>query len=170
MFTNAASVSGQPAADGVRVVGLGGAAFPSAVKLTGAARAKVTTLVMNGGECEPYLSCDDRVMRDFAADVVDGVRLMMHASGAREALVGIEDNKPEAIAAMRKAAEAFSEIKIRPVPARYPMGSEKQLILTLTGQEVPAAGRPGDGGIPRAARLPSAGHAAAYRRRTRTHP
>jgi Na+-translocating ferredoxin:NAD+ oxidoreductase subunit C len=129
------------------VVGLGGAAFPSAVKLIGASRAKVTTLVMNGGECEPYLSCDDRLMRDAAAGIVDGIRIMLHATGAQVALVGIEDNKPEAIAAMLAAASGLANIEIRPVPARYPMGSEKQLIHVLTGIEVPADGRPADIGV-----------------------
>ncbi|MCK6390980.1 MAG: electron transport complex subunit RsxC [Azonexus sp.] len=129
------------------VVGLGGAAFPSAVKLTGASRAKVTTLVMNGGECEPYLSCDDRQMRDQAAGIVDGIRIMLHATGATEALVGIEDNKPEAIAAMQAAAAGVANVRICPVPARYPMGSEKQLIHVLTGKEVPADGRAFDIGV-----------------------
>ena len=129
------------------VVGMGGAAFPSAVKLTGAARSNVNTLVMNGGECEPYLSCDDRLMRDQAAAIVDGIRIMLHATGAQVALVGIEDNKPEAIAAMRAAAAGVANIEIRPVPARYPMGSEKQLIQVLTGREVPADGRAFDIGV-----------------------
>lgn len=129
------------------VVGLGGAAFPSAVKLTGAARSKVKTLVINGGECEPYLSCDDRQMRDRAADIVDGIRIMLHATGAREALVGIEDNKPEAIAAMQAAAAGEAEVHIRPIPARYPMGSEKQLVQALTGKEVAAESRTFDMGI-----------------------
>ncbi len=129
------------------VVGLGGAAFPSAVKLLGASRAQVTTLVINGGECEPYLSCDDRLMRDAAAGIVDGIRLMLYATGAQLALVGIEDNKPEAVAAMQAAAAGFPMLRIRPVPARYPMGSEKQLIQVLTGIEVPADGRPADVGV-----------------------
>jgi electron transport complex protein RnfC len=129
------------------IVGLGGATFPSSVKLALGKRSEVKTLIVNGGECEPYLSCDDRVMRDFAADVIDGVRLMMHAMGAIEALVGIEDNKPEAILAMKKAAASFSEIKVRPVPARYPMGSDRQLIQTLTGKEVPTDCRAADVGV-----------------------
>lgn len=129
------------------VVGLGGATFPSSVKLALGKRTRIKTLIVNGGECEPYLSCDDRVMRDEAPAVIDGIRIMMHACGASEALVGIEDNKPEAIAAMRKAAEAFSEIKIRPVPARYPMGSDRQLIETLTGKEVPSDCRAADVGV-----------------------
>jgi Na+-translocating ferredoxin:NAD+ oxidoreductase subunit C len=129
------------------VVGLGGATFPSAVKFVLGKRLQVETLIVNGGECEPYLSCDDRVMRDFAPGVVDGVRLIMHAIGAKEALVGIEDNKPEAIIAMKKAAESFPEVKIRPVPARYPMGSDKQLIQTLTGRQVPADCRAAEVGV-----------------------
>lgn len=129
------------------VVGLGGATFPSSVKLALGKRTQITTLIVNGGECEPYLSCDDRVMRDFAADVIDGVRLMLHATGASEALLGIEDNKPEAIAAMRKAATPFPEIKLRPVPSRYPMGSDRQLIQTLTGKEVPSDSRAADVGV-----------------------
>ncbi|WP_079436468.1 electron transport complex subunit RsxC [Zoogloea sp. LCSB751] len=129
------------------VVGLGGATFPSAVKFALGKRLKVETLIVNGGECEPYLSSDDRIMRDFADQVVDGVRLVMHAIGAKEALVGIEDNKPEAIAAMRKAAASFSEVKICPVPTRYPMGSDKQLIQTLTGKEVPSNARAAEVGV-----------------------
>lgn len=129
------------------VVGLGGATFPAAVKLALGQRSAVTTLLMNGGECEPYLSCDDRVMRDFADDVVDGIRIMLRATGAATALVGIEDNKPEAIAAMTAAAHPFPEVEVRPLPARYPMGSERQLILMLTGREVPADARPADVGV-----------------------
>lgn len=129
------------------VVGLGGAAFPSAVKLSGAARAKVDTLLINGGECEPYLSCDDRLMRDRAAEIVDGILIMRHASGARHARIGIEDNKPEAIAAMQRAAAGIAGLEVRVLPARYPMGSEKQLIQMLTGIEVPADGRPADVGV-----------------------
>ena len=129
------------------VVGLGGATFPSSVKLALGKRSEVTTLIVNGGECEPYLSCDDRVMRDFAASVIDGVRIMMYAMSAREVLVGIEDNKPEAIAAMKRASAPFPEIKVRPVPARYPMGSDRQLIQTLTGKEVPSDCRAADVGV-----------------------
>lgn len=138
-------ISRRAAAAGV--VGLGGATFPSAVKFALGKRLAVTTLIVNGGECEPYLSSDDRIMRDHADQVVDGARLVMHAIGAREALVGIEDNKPEAIAAMRKAAAPYSEVKICPVPTRYPMGSDKQLIQTLTGKEVPSDARAAEVGV-----------------------
>lgn len=130
------------------VVGLGGAAFPAAVKLTAAARAAVTTLLINGGECEPYLSCDDRLMRDRAPAIIDGIRIMAHAAGVERVVVGIEDDKPEALAAMQAAAAAHAAlVTIAAIPARYPMGSEKQLVLTLTGAEVPAGGRPSDVGV-----------------------
>lgn len=129
------------------VVGLGGATFPAAVKFALGRRLSVRTLIVNGGECEPYLSSDDRIMRDCPAQVVDGARIIMHAIGAESALVGIEDNKPEAIAAMTRAAATYPEVKIRPVPARYPMGSDKQLIETLTGKEVPADARAAEVGV-----------------------
>jgi electron transport complex protein RnfC len=129
------------------VVGMGGATFPAAVKLALGRRVKVATLIVNGGECEPYLSCDDRLMRERAAAVVDGMRIIRHAIGAREILCGIEDNKPEALAAMRAAATGYGEVKIVAVPSRYPMGSDKQLIQTLTGKEVPADGRAADVGV-----------------------
>lgn len=128
------------------IVGLGGAAFPSVVKLKLSRNSEVRVLIMNGGECEPYLTCDDRLMRERAGEVVEGIRLIRHATGAREVLVGIEDNKPEAIAAMTAAA-VNTEVKVVTVPAMYPMGSEKQLIQVLTGQEVPAGGRAADIGV-----------------------
>jgi electron transport complex protein RnfC len=128
------------------IVGLGGAAFPAAVKLNLSRRSEVDTLIMNGGECEPYLTCDDRLMRERASQIVTGIRLIAHATGASRILVGIEDNKPEAIAAMQAAA-ASTEVQVVAVPAMYPMGSEKQLIQVLTGQEVPAGGRAADIGV-----------------------
>lgn len=129
------------------VVGLGGATFPSAIKLNLGRRSAIDTLIINGSECEPYLSCDDRLMRDEAAAIVSGIRLMLTATGAPQARVGIEDNKPEAIAAMRDAAEGYGEIRICPVPARYPMGSDRQLIVELTGREVPSDSRAADVGV-----------------------
>jgi len=128
------------------IVGLGGATFPSAVKLNLSRKSGISTLIINGGECEPYLTCDDRLMRERADAIVEGIRLIAHATGARELLVGIEDNKPEAIAAMRRAA-AGSEVQIRVVPAMYPMGWDKQMIQVLTGKEVPAEGRSAEIGV-----------------------
>ena len=111
----AADVAARVAAAGV--VGMGGATFPSSVKLNLGRRSDIDTLIINGSECEPYLSCDDRLMRDKAAEIVSGIRLMLVATGAGCAKVGIEDNKPEAIAAMGEAARGFDNITIVPVPA-----------------------------------------------------
>lgn len=129
------------------IVGLGGATFPAAPKAASGRSAAAHTLVINGGECEPYLSSDDAVMRYRAAEVVDGIGLLMHAVGASRALVGIEDNKPEAIAAMREATAVTPAIKVHVVPTRYPMGSERQLVQALTGREVPAGERPSAVGV-----------------------
>ncbi len=120
------------------IVGLGGAAFPSAVKLNLGLSGGAHTLIINGGECEPYLTCDDRLMRERAEAVIDGVRIMRHASGAEVALIGIEDNKPSAIEAMRQAAAGDDAVQVVAVPTRYPMGSEKQMVQALTGREIPA--------------------------------
>jgi electron transport complex protein RnfC len=128
------------------IVGLGGATFPAALKLNLSRNSGVQTLIMNGGECEPYLTCDDRIMRERAEQIVEGIRLIASAVAAKEVLVGIEDNKPEAIAAMQGAARG-SAVKIVAMPSMYPMGSEKQIIQVLTGKEIPAGGRPADIGV-----------------------
>ncbi len=128
------------------IVGLGGATFPSAVKLKLSRNSNVRTLIINGGECEPYITCDDRLMRERAAEIIEGVRLIRHAVGAVEVMVGIEENKPEALSAMRAAA-AGTEVKVQAVPAMYPMGWDKQMIKALTGCEVPADGRSADIGV-----------------------
>ena len=128
------------------IVGLGGATFPSAVKLNLSRKSGISTLIINGGECEPYLTCDDRLMRERADGIVEGIRLIAYAAGATEMLVGIEDNKPEAIAAMKKAAIG-TEVQIKVVPAMYPMGWDKQMIQVLTGKEVPAEGRSAEIGV-----------------------
>ena len=140
-----ADIANRVAAAGV--VGLGGATFPSSVKLNLGRRSGIDTLIINGSECEPYLSCDDRLMRDKADDIVSGIRLMLISTGAQIARVGIENNKPEAIAAMREAAAGFAAISIVPVPARYPMGSDRQLIIELSGREVPSDARAADVGV-----------------------
>jgi electron transport complex protein RnfC len=130
------------------IVGMGGAAFPSAVKLNLGRRNRIETLLINGGECEPYLTCDDRLMRERAADIVDGIRIMLRALECSRAIVGIEDNKPEAFAAMREAAAPFADaVEVALVPSLYPMGWDKQLIGYLTGKEVPADGRSADVGV-----------------------
>jgi len=129
------------------IVGLGGATFPSAVKLNMGKQYPIHTLVINGGECEPYLTCDDRLMQEQASAIVDGIRIMLHALHTQKALVAIEDNKPEAIEAMKIASNLFDSVEVITVPSRYPMGSEKQMIQTLTGMEIPAGKRSADIGI-----------------------
>jgi len=129
------------------VVGMGGAAFPAAVKLALGQRSAIDTVILNGSECEPYLSCDDRLMRENAADIIEGARLIMRATGARRVLAGIEDNKPEAIDAMKVAAHPYPEVAVVRIPSRYPMGAERQLIYTLLGVEPPAGGRAADVGV-----------------------
>jgi len=129
------------------VVGLGGAGFPSAVKLNLAGRSEpLATLMLNGAECEPWISCDDRLMRERAADIVAGLQIMAHLLEPQEVLIGIEDDKPEAIAAMT-AACAGTGYAVRPVPTRYPSGSVKQLVKLLTGKETPVDGLPVDVGV-----------------------
>lgn len=118
------------------IVGLGGASFPSHVKL--GKGAGIETLILNGGECEPWITCDDRLMRERAADILAGAVILRELIGAREMVVGIEDNKPEAIAAMQEAAAASGHgVRIVPIPSLYPAGGEKQLIRVLTGIEIP---------------------------------
>lgn len=129
------------------IVGMGGATFPSAVKLGLQKRYNLHTLVLNGAECEPFLTCDDRLMRELSHEIVDGIRIIMHALQVEKTLVAIENNKPIAQATMREAAQAFDEIIIVPVPVRYPMGSEKHLVQALTGKETPARALTADIGI-----------------------
>ncbi len=130
------------------VVGLGGAAFPTSVKVNPGADRPIHTLILNGAECEPYITCDDLLMREHAARVVAGMGILKYLVGARECLVGIEDNKPEAIAAMRTAiAAADLDARVVVIPTKYPSGGEKQLIFLLTGQEVPSHGIPAQIGI-----------------------
>jgi electron transport complex protein RnfC len=131
------------------IVGLGGAGFPSFIKLNPGARTAIETLILNGAECEPYISCDDMLMRERPLEVIKGARIMRHALQARRCLIGIEDNKPEAANAMQQALNDLGEkeIEVVVVPTRYPTGGEKQLIKVLTGREVPSQGLPIDIGM-----------------------
>jgi electron transport complex protein RnfC len=135
------------------VVGLGGAVFPTYLKLNPGKHGRLDTLVLNGAECEPFITCDDMLMRERAETVLKGAVIMREMLGAGQVLVGIEDNKPEAIAAMEVAAQAANAaagdaaIKIVAVPTRYPAGGAKQLIRVLTGIEVPHGKRSTDYGV-----------------------
>ncbi|HRD92468.1 MAG TPA: electron transport complex subunit RsxC [Accumulibacter sp.] len=130
------------------VVGLGGAVFPSHAKLTAARSVPVDELVINGAECEPYMSCDDLLMRERGEEIVRGIAIFRELLAARRVLIGIEDNKPEAVAAMRRAVQQVGEdYQVVAVPTRYPAGGAKQLIRVLTGKEVPASKRSTDLGV-----------------------
>jgi Na+-translocating ferredoxin:NAD+ oxidoreductase subunit C len=128
------------------IVGLGGAAFPSAVKLGLGRDRKLEILLINGAECEPYLTCDDRLMRERAEEIVDGARLMAHALGVGKLIIAIEANKPQAIAAMSGAAAPFA-VPVVTLPAQYPMGSERHLVQAVTGRETPAKKLTADVGV-----------------------
>ncbi|MEX5729956.1 electron transport complex protein RnfC [Rhodovulum iodosum] len=121
------------------IVGMGGATFPAAVKLNLRARYDLHTLIINGAECEPYLTCDDRLMRERAEEIADGIGIMARALGVKQVIVAIEANKPQATAAMERYHRVLGyALKIKQVPTQYPMGSEKHLVKTLTGKETPA--------------------------------
>ena len=124
------------------VVGLGGAAFPAHVKLTPPKEGTVHTLIINGCECEPYLTTDHRTMADYPERVHVGIRIMMRCLGVDRALVGIEKNKPDAIEAMRATAPTDLDVEIMPLTVKYPQGAEKMLIKALIDCEVPSGKLP----------------------------
>jgi len=129
------------------VVGLGGAVFPSDMKLR-AGKHKIKSLVLNGAECEPYITCDDLLMRERAMEIIRGAEIMRFVLDAEEVLIGIEDNKPEAIVAMQLAAAASDDkMEVIAVPTLYPGGGAKQLIRVLTGIEVAAGVRSTEKGV-----------------------
>ena len=127
------------------IAGLGGATFPTYVKA--ASKANIDVLIINAVECEPYITSDDALMREHADDIVIGCQILAHAIDAKLTLIGIEDNKPEAIAAIELACKTADNIEVRVVPTKYPSGGEKQLIQLLTNQQVPSGGIPADIGI-----------------------
>ena len=128
------------------IAGLGGAGFPTATKLKGGLRG-VNTLIINAAECEPYITADDRLMQDYAAEVLEGSRILAWVLQAERVLIGIEDNKPEAIAALKQALGGERDLQIRVIPTKYPSGGAKQLTKILTGKEVPHGGRSTDIGV-----------------------
>lgn len=128
------------------ISGLGGAGFPTAVKITARPTQKIHTLIINGTECEPYITADDLLMRERAGELVSGIDILVQLIQPDQVLIGIEDNKPEAIAAVRGACSERS-YQVRVFPTKYPSGGEKQLIQILTGVEVPSGGLPADIGI-----------------------
>ncbi|WP_446469103.1 electron transport complex subunit RsxC [Xenorhabdus stockiae] len=125
------------------IAGLGGAGFPTAAKLKGGGN-YINTLIINAAECEPYITADDRLMQEHASEIIEGIRILMHLLNPKQVLIGIEDNKPEAISALNLALQGDKSIAVRVIPTKYPSGGAKQLTKILTGKEVPSGGRSSD--------------------------
>lgn len=128
------------------VVGMGGAAFPSHVKLSIPEGKHVDTLIINGVECEPYLTADHRVMLEKPHEIMVGTQVLMKALDVEKAIIGVENNKKDAIDLLRKVATEYSGISVEALRVQYPQGGEKQLIEALLGREVPSGGLPADVG------------------------
>ncbi|MEX9972990.1 electron transport complex subunit RsxC [Providencia rettgeri] len=129
------------------IAGLGGAGFPTASKLAGGQDA-IKTLIINAAECEPYITADDRLMQEHAQEVIEGCRVLQHLLTPDQVLIGIEDNKPEAIRALKDAVTSQDkQIFIRVIPTKYPSGGAKQLTKILTGKEVPSGARSSQIGV-----------------------
>jgi len=132
------------------IVGLGGAAFPTAIKLDQQGKTKpIQTLILNGAECEPYISCDDRLLKERADKVILGIEILLHLLACEQAILAVEDNSPDTFRAIQTAIKANANpvISVVKVPTIYPTGGEKQLIKTLTGKEVTSGKIPADIGI-----------------------
>ncbi|BDX02344.1 electron transport complex subunit C [Marinomonas pontica] len=130
------------------IIGMGGAGFPTQVKLQGAHKNPLTHFIINAAECEPYITADDMLIREKTLELVLGIEILQHLVEAENVVIGIEDNKPTAIAALKTVlTQRNSNIQVAVVPTKYPSGGEKQLIQLLTGKEVPSGQYPADIGI-----------------------
>ena len=123
------------------IVGMGGATFPTHVKLSSGI-GKVDTIIVNASECEPYITADDRLCRQYPGELLSGLQIIMKILGLDSATVALEDNKPEAAKALRAAVDPKTGIVVQQLPTKYPQGAEKQLIRAITGREVPSGGLP----------------------------
>ncbi|WP_129596842.1 electron transport complex subunit RsxC [Anaerophilus nitritogenes] len=129
------------------IVGMGGAAFPTHVKLSPPPDKKIDTIILNGAECEPYLTADHRLMLENPQSIIYGLKAMMKATNVSKAYIGIEDNKPDAIESMKNAAKDETSIEVVGLRTKYPQGAEKQLIYACTQREIPSGGLPMDAGV-----------------------
>jgi len=128
------------------ICGMGGAAFPTHVKMSMPEGKQADVVILNGAECEPYLTADHRMMLEQSERIVEGIKLILRATGVSHAVLAIETNKPDAIKTMREAIAGLSEVRVLPLKTKYPQGSEKQLIHVVTGREVPRGKLPLDAG------------------------
>ena len=124
------------------VVGLGGATFPTDVKLTVKPDTVPEILIINGCECEPYLMCDDAIMQEFPRQIIDGALMMARAAGAGRIIIGVEDNKPDSLRALRGVLRPGDPVEVRTLRTKYPQGGEKQLVQALTGRRIPSGALP----------------------------
>lgn len=129
------------------IVGLGGAAFPTHVKLSPPKEKPIDIVILNGAECEPYLTADYRLMIEKTSEIVEGLKILMKILGVKRGIIGIEDNKPDAIAKMKEAVRGIEGIEVWALKVKYPQGAEKMLIKATTGREVPPRGLPMDVGV-----------------------
>ncbi|MDD0824553.1 electron transport complex subunit RsxC [Mannheimia sp. AT1] len=128
------------------IAGLGGAVFPTASKL-GLADKRCKLLIINGAECEPYITCDDRLMQDYTHELIEGIRILRYVLRPEEVVIAVEDNKPKAIKALTKALKGSNDMFVREIPTKYPSGASDQLVQVLTGLEIPAGQRTIEMGI-----------------------
>lgn len=133
--------------DAAGIVGLGGATFPTRVKLLPPKGTEVDTLVINGAECEPFLTNDHELMLTYPAQVIEGTRLLQRAINAQKAVIAIEENKRDAIKALTEAASGYDSIEIIPLKTKYPQGGEKQLIDATLNRQIPSGGLPASVGV-----------------------
>ncbi|WP_208560925.1 electron transport complex subunit RsxC [Marinilactibacillus kalidii] len=127
------------------IVGMGGATFPTAVKLSPPPGMTIDSFIINGAECEPYSTSDNRVMVEYAEEIVSGINLIRKLfPKIKKVYIGIEDNKPNALKSMREATASYRDVIVQPLKTMYPQGSEKGLIKTMTGREVPPGGLPAE--------------------------
>jgi electron transport complex protein RnfC len=129
------------------IVGMGGATFPTHVKLSPPKEKPIDVLILNGAECEPYLTADHRLMLERPKEIVEGLKILMRILNVPKGHIGIESNKPDAIETMQKAAAGSPEVKVWPLKVKYPQGAEKMLIKAIAGRTVPAGGLPMDCGV-----------------------
>ena len=128
------------------IAGMGGAGFPTSIKVNLGDHQRVEELIINAVECEPYITADDRLMREHADEIITGIHILQYLLNPRRTLIGIEDNKPEAISAIKRACKGC-DIEVRVVPTKYPSGGEKQIIQLLTGKEVQSGQLPAHVGV-----------------------
>lgn len=129
------------------IVGMGGATFPTHVKMAPPPEKKLDTFILNAAECEPYLTADHRAMLEYTDRIITGIEIAMKALGVKQGYIGIEENKPDAIKVMSKACEKIAGLSVVPLKTKYPQGAEKTLIHVITGKEVPSGGLPMDVGV-----------------------